>query len=126
MAGLIEVPVLVAGAGPTGLCASLLLSCHGVESLTVERHPGTSIYPRATGINVRSMEILRSLGLEGAVRAASFGATPRVARSRVLVDPEPQLSHPLRDDSLDVSPCQWTSCSQSALEPILRRAAASE
>ena len=85
MAGLLEVPVLVAGAGPTGLCASLLLSCHGVESLTVERHPGTSIYPRATGINVRSMEIFRSLGLEGDVRGASFGRDAtrcQVARAR--------------------------------------------
>ena len=45
----IDVPVLIVGGGPAGLCASILLSSHGIESLLVEKHPGTSIYPRATG-----------------------------------------------------------------------------
>jgi putative polyketide hydroxylase len=119
----IEVPVLIAGAGPTGLCASLLLSKHGIASLVVERHPGTSIYPRATGINIRSMEIFRSLGLEDGVHRASFAANARVARSRVLADPDPELSPPFRSETSDVSPCQWNSCSQFELEPVLRRAA---
>src|SRR4030088_369671 len=82
-----ECPVLIAGAGPAGLCASILLSRFGVESLTVERHPGTSIYPRATGINVRTMEIFRSLGLEQRVRHTSFEACPRIGRRAVLVGP---------------------------------------
>lgn len=123
---LIEVPVLVAGAGPTGLCAALLLARHGVESLTVERHPGTSIYPRATGINVRSMEVLRSLGLEETVRAASFDGTPRVARSSTLVDPEVELSPSISSQCSDVSPCEWTPCSQRELEPILAAAVRAE
>src|SRR4029077_15288544 len=100
----IEVPVLIAGAGPTGLSASLLLSRHGVESLTVERHPGTSIYPRATGINVRTMEIIRSLGLDEEVRQASFNVAARVGRSRVLIDPEPELSPSFRGDASVASP----------------------
>jgi putative polyketide hydroxylase len=121
-----QVPVLVVGAGPTGLSASILLSRHGIESLTVERHPGTSIYPRATGINVRTMEIFRSLGLEERVRHASFQAAPRVARSRTLVDPEPILFPSFHPESLDLSPTEWTSCSQYELEPILLEEAASQ
>jgi len=121
----IEVPVLIVGGGPTGLCASLLLSHHGVESMTVERHPGTSVYPRATGINVRTMEIFRSLGLEEEVRRSSFSVAARVGRSRVLIDPEPELSPSFRGDAAAASPCDWTSCSQYELEPILLRAAAS-
>lgn len=121
----IEVPVLIVGAGPTGLSASLLLSQAGVESLTVERHPGTSIYPRATGINVRSMEIFRSLGIEDEVRGASFSVAAQVGRSAVLIDPKPELSPSFRGNALAVSPCDWTSCSQYELEPILLRAAAS-
>src|SRR5438105_1114744 len=39
----VEVPVLVVGAGPTGLTASILLSRWGIPSLTVEKHPGTTI-----------------------------------------------------------------------------------
>ena len=41
----LEIPVLIVGGGPVGLCASILLSHHGVPSLLVERHTGTSIYP---------------------------------------------------------------------------------
>ncbi|HVS49851.1 MAG TPA: FAD-dependent monooxygenase, partial [Candidatus Dormibacteraeota bacterium] len=123
--GRIEVPVLVVGAGPSGLCASILLSRHGIESLTVEKHPGTSIYPRATGINIRSMEILRSLGLQDEVRRTSFKAEPRIAFSRVLTDTEPRVSPSFHPEDLDVSPAEWTSCSQRELEPILMRAAAS-
>jgi putative polyketide hydroxylase len=117
--GRIEVPVLVVGAGPSGLCASILLSRHGIESLTVERHPGTSIYPRATGINIRSMEILRSLGLQNEVRRASFKAEPRIAFSRVLTDTEPLVTQSFHPAGRDVSPVEWTSCSQKELEPIL-------
>lgn len=36
----------------------------------MERHPGTAIHPRARGLNIRTMELYRMLGLEGAIRAA--------------------------------------------------------
>src|SRR4030081_506470 len=120
----IEVPVLIVGAGPAGLFASILLSRFGVESLTVERHPGTSIYPRATGINVRSMEIFRSLGLEQRVRHASFKACPRISRAAVLVGPHLDSS-PAGPGRPDDSPAEGTSCAQSELEPILLQEASS-
>jgi putative polyketide hydroxylase len=122
----IEAPVVIVGAGPTGLTASLLLSSLGIESLTVERHPGTSIYPRATGINVRTMEIFRSLGLEAQVRGAAFTAVPQFGRSPALIDPGPTQPAVLRGDAGAVSPSRWTSCSQYDLEPILAKAAASK
>jgi len=43
----IEIPVLIVGGGLVGLYISILLSHHGVPSLLVERHPGTSLYPKA-------------------------------------------------------------------------------
>ena len=55
---------------PAGLSAALLLSRYKIQVLLVERHPGTSIHPRARGLNVRTMEIFRELGLESAVRQA--------------------------------------------------------
>src|SRR5215831_11662096 len=67
-----EVDVLVVGGGPVGLTASILLSRFGVSSLLVERHPSTSIHPKARGINVRTMEIFRQCGVEAAVRAAGL------------------------------------------------------
>jgi putative polyketide hydroxylase len=66
------VPVLIVGAGPAGLPLSLLLARVGVESMIVERRPGLSVLPRATGANLRSMEIYRSLGLEAAIDAVSM------------------------------------------------------
>ena len=120
----VEVPVFIVGAGPTGLTASVLLSRFGVDSLTIERHPGTSIYPRAIAINTRSMEVLRGLGLERQVRAAGFDAEPRVATSSTLIDPDVVVS-PSLGTPADVSPSEFTMCSQFALEPILRREAES-
>ena len=115
----VEVPVLVVGAGPTGLTTSILLSRWGIPSLTVERHPGTTIFPRAIAVNTRSMEIFRSLGLDERIRQNGFRALPFVARSRTLIDPEPELSPSLGTPATDVSPAEWTTCSQLALEPIL-------
>jgi putative polyketide hydroxylase len=44
-----SVPVLIAGGGPVGLTASVLLARHGVRSLVAERHPGTSACPARSG-----------------------------------------------------------------------------
>jgi hypothetical protein len=35
----------------------MLLRLHGVECLTVERHGGTAIYPRAGHFHLRTMEV---------------------------------------------------------------------
>jgi putative polyketide hydroxylase len=115
----VDGPVLIVGAGPTGLTASILLSRHGIPSLTVERHPGLTIYPRAVAINTRSMEIFRSLGLDHKISSAGFRALPHVARSVRLIDPDPELSPSFGTPPTDVSPSEWTTCSQLELEPIL-------
>jgi putative polyketide hydroxylase len=72
MAPAIEVPVLIVGGGPVGLCSSILLSYHGVSSLLIEKHSGTSPYPKARVLNARTMEVFRQCGLEEAVRQVSL------------------------------------------------------
>ena len=67
----IETPVLIVGGSLVGLSTALLLRWHGVDSLTVERHAGTAIHPRAGHFQLRTVEILRSVGLEDAVRRKS-------------------------------------------------------
>ena len=80
-----KIPVLIVGGGPVGLTTSILLSRYGIRSLVVERHPGTSLHPKARVISTRSMEIFRQCSLESAIREAGAlqgtrqpwpGATP--------------------------------------------------
>ena len=43
----VDVPVLVVGAGPVGLCASLLLARLGIRSLGLDRRDGPHRAPQA-------------------------------------------------------------------------------
>src|SRR3954453_15216036 len=67
-----EVPVLIVGGSLVGLTTAMLLGHHGVPSLSVERHAGSAIHPRAGHFQLRTMELLRQLGLEERVRAKSL------------------------------------------------------
>src|SRR6266545_5314553 len=66
-----QVPVLVVGGSLVGLSAALFLRWHGIETLTVERHAGTAVHPRAGHFHLRTLEILRAVGLEDVVRRTS-------------------------------------------------------
>jgi putative polyketide hydroxylase len=120
----IDIPILIVGGGPVGLCASILLSRHGVPSLLVERHTGTSLYPKARLVNTRTMEIFRECGLEQAVREISL--PPEQSRhaiwARTLVDEELQrrtVDTVTPDLSEKVSPTFGCTTSQEVLEPVL-------
>lgn len=66
-------PVIIIGGGPVGLTCSILLSLRGITNLVFERHLSTSIHPKACGINQRTTEIFRVMGIEREVYAS---ATP--------------------------------------------------
>jgi hypothetical protein len=56
-------PVIIAGAGSVGLAMALALARLGIPpSLTLNRYPHLSDYPRARGVSMRSMELLRLWG----------------------------------------------------------------
>jgi 2-polyprenyl-6-methoxyphenol hydroxylase-like FAD-dependent oxidoreductase len=119
---LVDVPVLVVGGGPAGLCSSILLSRLGVRSLLVERHVGTSRHPKATGVSTRTAELLRQWGLEERVRADALDLAPFASLSATLAAPEldrRSLGYPERDAALAVSPTAPIIVPQDALEPIL-------
>ena len=63
--------VLVVGAGLAGLSTAVFLGLHGVPALVVDRHPGTSVQPKARGQNPIAMEALGTAGLTGAILAAA-------------------------------------------------------
>lgn len=62
-------PVIIIGGGPVGLTCSILLSLRGIPHTLFERHTSTSIHPKACGINQRTTEVFRVMGVEDQVYA---------------------------------------------------------
>lgn len=58
------VHALVVGGSLVGMLTAALPGLQGISTRVVERHRGTAIPPRATLIDQRSMEGMRSFGLE--------------------------------------------------------------
>ncbi|MDH2238541.1 bifunctional 3-(3-hydroxy-phenyl)propionate/3-hydroxycinnamic acid hydroxylase [Pigmentiphaga sp. GD03639] len=56
-------PVIVLGAGPTGLTLANLLGVHGVRTLLLERNASTVDEPRAVSIDDESLRTAQSAGL---------------------------------------------------------------
>ena len=116
--------VLVAGGSLVGMTTGLLLAHAGVRVIVVEHHRGTAIHPRAAQINQRTMEILRSVGIEQIVRDRSgeqFVQDGAIMAVDSLAGRE--LAHfvaNLNEGIRDVSPTERVFISQSLLEPLLR------
>jgi 2-polyprenyl-6-methoxyphenol hydroxylase-like FAD-dependent oxidoreductase len=116
--------VLVVGAGPVGLTASLLLARHGVAHRVVDRRPGPHRAPQAHVVNPRTLEIFRQLGLDtGRLRRL---ATPRedgghVSWCATLADEElGRLPYERQgDDALAFTPEPIVNLPQHVLEPML-------
>ncbi len=71
MPGTCTAPVLVVGAGPTGLTAALLLAGHGVPTLVVDRHVEPHRLPRAVHLDDECVRILQRIGLADAFASIS-------------------------------------------------------
>ncbi|GAB7105524.1 FAD-dependent monooxygenase [Streptomyces phaeofaciens JCM 4814] len=123
----IHVPVLVVGAGPAGLTASLALSRYGVRHLLVDRYDGSAHTPRAHLLNQRTGEIFRDLGVEDRVLAEatpsplfanhvfmSTFAGPEVSRLDAYGNGPDRIG-----DYLAASPGRMCNLAQHLLEPIL-------
>jgi putative polyketide hydroxylase len=131
-----QAPVLIVGAGVAGLSAALFLAQAGVRSQLVERRATTSVVPRARGVNGRTMELMRELGLDAEIRAAGEGLAPAVGlyRGRSLVSAlarhgdggwlgRKMRARGLRGHESRRSPTGPCRCTQDRLEPILLGAA---
>ena len=122
-----EVPVLIVGGSLVGLTTAMLLGHHGVASLSVERHAGTAIHPRAGHFQLRTMEILRQLGLEDAARETSLRTYhPRGGINAVESLAGRELAVYIADVNEGIegfSPTHRLFLDQDALEPLLRERA---
>ncbi|KAH7155960.1 hypothetical protein EDB81DRAFT_756479 [Dactylonectria macrodidyma] len=132
MANPSTIPVAIIGGGPVGLTASMLLSLRGIPHVLFERHPGTSIHPKACGINQRTNEVFRILGIEQDVYAAC--APPDISGrlawctnlgpdGKEIFSREAWGQGRYADEYASHSPSQFRMLPQIRLEPILKRRA---
>ena len=129
--------VLVIGGSLVGLSGALFLAARGVHAITIERHAGSSLHPRAIGYTPRTMEIFRSVGLGDAI--PQVPANFRLRRARVIslagirLDESDWTPSDLRgadagrpskaaiDPTVpELSPVRGAVIAQDLLEPILR------
>lgn len=75
-------PVVVVGAGPSGLAVATLLGQYGVECLVLDRWEGVYPLPRAVHLDDEVYRILNRLGV-----AAQFAELSRAARGLRLLTP---------------------------------------
>jgi putative polyketide hydroxylase len=120
-----EVDVLIVGGGPVGLTGRALLERWGVRTVLVEKHVELSPFPRSRLVNVRSMEILRQLGLAEAVAARAFAPEHGRIRFRDTLQDRDFASAAMIgiDAPIIESPVIGALTSQDRLEPTLLRAA---
>ncbi|MCV2490780.1 FAD-dependent monooxygenase [Geodermatophilus sp. YIM 151500] len=114
--------VLVVGAGPAGLTTAIGLARAGIRVLVVEKHPGTSIFPKAAGVRPRTMEILRSWGLDQRVSSAGQDVRLELGISPVLAAPlaaVESLGAPAAQYVSTLSPSRFAFVPQDHLEPVL-------
>jgi putative polyketide hydroxylase len=118
-----EVPVLIVGAGPAGLAAAISLARLGIETMLVERRADLSSLPRATAVSLRSMELMRSWGLEDAVRAGGVDVEWRGWQSQTLATVAGGSAWPVglptREQAAVLSPTAPACVPQDHLEPVL-------
>jgi putative polyketide hydroxylase len=115
--------VLIVGAGPGGLTAAATLARYGIDFLLVERREELSSLPRATGVSTRSMELMRSFGIEEEVRAGGneveWSQWVCDTLSSVAAGHSLSTGFPTREQCSLISPTSPACVPQDHLEPAL-------
>ncbi|OBH08188.1 FAD-dependent monooxygenase [Mycobacterium sp. E1747] len=118
---------LVVGAGPAGLTCAAALGSYGVDHLLIERYPGTAHTPRAHIVNQRTVEIVRHLGGQQDLEAASTPHEGMANRLWVTTLTRPDV---VRKETWGTeahvnaayrraSPATMLNCPQTRFEPVL-------
>jgi putative polyketide hydroxylase len=121
----VRTSVLVVGGGLAGTSAAMFLAWRGVDVTLVEKHPSSSLHPRAVGFTARTGELLRAAGLEDALPPSKVtkGFGIRRVRAESLVGKkydETFWTPPAELSDIEYSPCKGVALAQDRMEPILR------
>ncbi|MER6666869.1 FAD-dependent monooxygenase [Amycolatopsis japonica] len=121
----VTIPVLIVGGGPVGLSTALFLGCHGIRTVLVEKRDGTSLLPRAPGLQARTMELFRGAGFHHDVRALELGDSHPYFEGGIIqtttfaeIDDAVTLEAPSLDGP-KVSPERVMGCGQDRYERVL-------
>ncbi len=126
-----QTDVLIVGAGPVGLAASIELGRRGIRCAVVERNDRVGYSPRAKTTNVRTREHLRRWGIADTLRQASPIAPDRPStvvfatrmNGPLLARFENALNGSRERNNLYSEEAQWVP--QYVLEEVLRQCAQS-
>ncbi|WP_099042185.1 bifunctional 3-(3-hydroxy-phenyl)propionate/3-hydroxycinnamic acid hydroxylase [Mycobacterium neglectum] len=110
-------PVVIVGAGPTGVTAATLLAQYGISALVLDRWADVYAQPRAVHLDDEIYRVLARLGI-----AEEFAAISRPAQGLRLLDPAMRvLAEWQRDTTLSENGFpQANMFDQPALEMLLR------
>ncbi len=124
-----KTPVLIIGAGPTGMTAALALAQAGVRSVLIEKRRQPGRHPRAHEISGRTLEILEGLGApfrELSREASSHNCASRILFCRTVAEEagridlnDAQTQRKYQDQAAAGAP--YLNLSQTELEAVLRR-----
>jgi 2-polyprenyl-6-methoxyphenol hydroxylase-like FAD-dependent oxidoreductase len=94
-------PILIVGAGPTGLVLAIELARRGVPHVLIDQRPKPQVWDRAAVVKARTLEILAALGLSSeflargtVIRGTDFycaGSRKASFRFQVLDTPFPLM-----------------------------------
>ena len=93
------VPVVIVGAGPTGITAATLLAQYGVDCLVLDRWADVYPQPRAVHLDDEIYRFLAGLGI-----ADEFAAISRPAQGLRLLDRNMRVLAEFRPDSAPKAP----------------------
>ncbi|PRY57189.1 bifunctional 3-(3-hydroxy-phenyl)propionate/3-hydroxycinnamic acid hydroxylase [Glycomyces artemisiae] len=110
-----RVPVVVVGAGPTGVSAAIGLAQRGIECLVLDRWPEVYPQPRAVHFDDEVFRTLADLGVADRVRAIS-----RPAPGMQLVDTRLRILAEFTRDRRSMGHPQANMFDQPDLERVLR------
>ena len=120
----IDVPVLVVGGGIVGLSTALFLADQGVAALTIEKHSGTAIHPRARGFHASTIELFESTGLAEDIARTGLTFNPSADVGMLVAATLAGPVHAFhrfdpRRAGLDLSARTTVALGQDRLEPMV-------